>query len=147
MSNYPTEQMTVKITVNTTIQNGQEKETYELITFGQYIPKTNSTFLRYEEYIEENKVKTTVKVSGQEGSILRKGSINMRLPFLENQTLTGNYETPFGTLQMETTTQKINHTFDQDKQKGNIDLVYDLSIQGSYAGTYNLQISFEEERA
>ena len=53
LAGLPTEQMPVKITVNTTIQNGKEKETYELITFGHYDKKTNSVFLRYEELLEE----------------------------------------------------------------------------------------------
>ena len=60
-----TEQLPVKITVNTTIQDGTEKETYELITFGYYVKKTKSVFLRYEEFLEEGTINTIVKISGQ----------------------------------------------------------------------------------
>ena len=81
-----TEQLPVKITVNTTIQNGTEKETYELITFGYYVKKTKSVFLRYEEFLEEGTINTIVKISGQEGSILRTGAVKMRIPFQQNKT-------------------------------------------------------------
>ena len=52
------------------------KETYELITFGYYVKKTKSIFLRYEEIIEKKwTINTIVKISGQEGSILRNGAV------------------------------------------------------------------------
>ena len=97
--------MPVKITVKTVIRNGQEKETYELITFGHYYKKTNSFFLRYDERMEEDMViNTVVKMSSQEGSILRNGAIKMRLPFQKNKTLIGSYESPYGVLEMKTST-------------------------------------------
>jgi uncharacterized beta-barrel protein YwiB (DUF1934 family) len=145
LTSYPTEQMPVKITVNTTIQNGQEKETYELTTFGYYYKKTNSVFLRYEEHMEEGAIKTVVKISGQEGSILRNGAVNMRLPFYKNKSLTGSYESPYGVLEMKTSTTRISHEFNEDFRKGEIDLLYDLKMEGSNAGTYHLLITFEEE--
>lgn len=145
LTSYPTEQLPVKITVNTTIRNGQEKETYEFTTFGHYYKKTNAIFLRYEEYMEEGAIKTVVKISGQEGSILRNGAVNMRLPFYKNKSLTGSYESPYGILEMKTSTTRINHEFNEDVRKGEIDLLYDLKMQGSHAGTYHLSIHFEED--
>jgi uncharacterized beta-barrel protein YwiB (DUF1934 family) len=138
--------MPVKITVSTTIQSGEEKETYELITFGQYIQKTNSFFLRYEEIMEEGNVKTVVKVSNQEGSILRNGAVNMKLSFRKNKSLKGNYETPYGLLDIHTNTSRINHSFDDRSKKGEIDILYDLKMQGSHAGTYHMAITFEEDK-
>ncbi|WP_071393250.1 DUF1934 domain-containing protein [Bacillus tuaregi] len=146
MSSYPTEQMAVKITVNTTITNGSEKETYELITFGQYIQKTSSVFLRYDELMEEGSAKTVVKVTGQEeGSILRNGAVDMRLPFQANQTLVGSYKTPYGVLDMETSKTRISHEYDDVLKKGLINIMYDLKMQGNDAGTYHVSITFEED--
>lgn len=145
MSGYPAEQMAVKITVNTTITNDSEKETYELITFGQYIQKKSSVFLRYDEVMEEGSAKTVVKVSEQEGSILRSGAVDMRLPFQMNKTLIGSYKTPYGVLDMETSTEEIIHEFDNRLRKGLINIFYDLKMQGNQAGTYHLSITFEED--
>lgn len=138
-------QMPVKITVKTTIRNGQDQETYELITFGRYIRKTSSVFLRYDEVMEEGSIQTTVKIAEGEGSILRNGAVKMRLPFQKNKQLTGSYETPYGTLEMGTKTSRIHHEFNENIRQGEIDILYDLNMQGSHAGTYHLLISFEEE--
>jgi uncharacterized beta-barrel protein YwiB (DUF1934 family) len=142
-----TEQLPVKITVNTTIQNGTEKETYELITFGYYVKKTKSVFLRYEEFLEEGTINTIVKISGQEGSILRSGAVKMRIPFQQNKSLTGRYETPYGVMELDTVTSRVHHSFDEDLKKGEFDFLYRLNMQGSYAGTYHTTISFEEDHS
>ena len=142
-----TEQLPVKITVNTTIQNGTEKETYELITFGYYVKKAKSVFLRYEEFLEEGTINTIVKVSGQEGSILRSGAVKMRIPFQQNKSLTGRYETPYGVMELDTVTSRVHHSFDEDLKKGEFDFLYRLNMQGSYAGTYHTTISFEEDHS
>ncbi|MBB6445535.1 uncharacterized beta-barrel protein YwiB (DUF1934 family) [Bacillus benzoevorans] len=139
-------QMPVKISVKTTIRNGQDQETYELITFGEYIRKTSSIFLRYDEAMEEGSVQTTVKIAEGEGSILRNGAVKMRLPFQKNKQLTGSYETPYGTMEMGTKTSRIHHQFNESRRQGEIDILYDLKMQGSYAGTYHLLITFEEEK-
>ena len=148
MPAYSIKQMPVKITVNTTISNDDGKETYELITFGQYIRKIGSTYLRYEEVMEEGTIQTIVKMGsqGQEGSILRKGPIDMRLSFQKNKTLRGSYKTPLGNFHMKTSTSRITCEYNADLRKGEIDLLYDLSMQGSHAGTYHLMITFEEEK-
>lgn len=138
--------MPVKISVKTTIRNGQDQETYELITFGEYIRKSSSSYLRYEEVTEEGSIQTTVKIAEREGSILRNGAVKMRLPFQKNKYLSGSYETPYGTLEMGTKTSRISHEFNESIRKGEIDLLYDLKMQGTHAGTYHLLISFEEEK-
>lgn len=138
--------MPVKISVKTTIRNGQDQETYELITFGEYIRKSSSSYLRYEEVTEEGSIQTTVKIAEREGSILRNGAVKMRLPFQKNKYLSGSYETPYGTLEMGTKTSRISHEFNEGIRKGEIDLLYDLKMQGTHAGTYHLLISFEEEK-
>ena len=105
LSSYPAEQMPVKITVKTAIQNGQDKEAYELTTF-----------------------------------------VKMRLLFQKNETLTGSYDSPYGVLEMQTSTTRISHKFDENVRKGEIDLLYDLRVDGSLAGTYHLTILFEEDK-
>lgn len=138
--------MPVKISVKTTIRDGQAQESYELITFGELIRKSRSFYLRYEEILEEESIQTTVKISEGEGSILRNGAVKMRLLFQQNKSLTGSCETPYGTLEIKTKTSKISHKFDEKEHKGEIDLLYDLRMQGMDAGIFHLQISFEEEK-
>jgi uncharacterized beta-barrel protein YwiB (DUF1934 family) len=134
------EQMPVKIKVNTTIWNNGEKETFELTTFGRYYEKNNSFFLQYEEVMEEGTVKSIVKVSENETLILRSGAVNMRMVFELNKKHAGRYETPFGTMGISTRTKRLAH--DITEQKGAIDILYELHMQGSIAGTYHLEIGY-----
>ncbi len=142
-----TGQLPVKITVNTTIHNGSEKETYELVTFGHFYKKANSVYLRYEEYSEEGTIQTVVKISGQEGALLRSGAVKMKIPFQKNKRLTGSYETPYGLFELSTVTSKIHHSFDEEVSEGEFSFLYRLTMQGSDAGTYQLTIRFEEDQS
>ncbi|WP_223594949.1 DUF1934 domain-containing protein [Neobacillus bataviensis] len=127
----------VKIKVKTTIDR---KESFELQVFGQYFKKGEATFLKYEEVQEEGTVRTIVKVAGNEALILRGGAVKMRLPFELNRTLRGSYEMPFGTFETLTLAKRIEHT------EGRIDILYNFAMQGEHAGTYHLEITFQEER-
>ncbi|WP_077215102.1 DUF1934 domain-containing protein [Bacillus dakarensis] len=146
MSSHPAEQKQVKIKLNTSIFNDGEKETFELTTFGRYYKKGNSFFLQYEETMEEGPIKSTMKVSDQEALLLRSGAINMRMVFQHNKKQQGRYETPYGTMGLVTRTKRLVSSVNADEKKGNIDILYDLTMHGSHAGTYHLEFVFEEEK-
>lgn len=126
----------VKINVKTTINN---EETFELVVFGQYYQKNSASFLQYEEAAEEGTVKTIVKIAGEEALILRSGAVKMRLPFQLHKTLNGSYEMPFGRFETTTLTRKMTH------DDNSFDILYDFTLQGSPAGTYHLEITFQED--
>ena len=145
MSIGPAEQIPVKVTVKTAIYSGKEKETFELTTFGRYYTKASSSYLQYDEVMEEGDVHTTVKISGDEVLILRSGAIKMRLHFLLNKKTPGDYKTPYGLLETSALTKRLDTNFDENEQRGHVDLLYDMAIQGTSAGTYHLTINFKEE--
>lgn len=127
----------VKIKVKTTID---QQETFELLTFGRYSQKDGATFLRYEEVQEEGTVRTIVKAAGSTALILRGGAVKMRLPFELNRKLRGSYELPFGVFETVTLAKRIEHT------EGRIEILYDFAMQGEHAGTYHLEITYQEDR-
>lgn len=127
----------VKIRVKTTIDR---QESFELLTFGRYFQKDGAAFLKYEEVQEEGTVRTIVKVAGSGALILRGGAVKMRLPFELDRKLRGSYELPFGVFETTTVAKRIEHT------EGRIDILYDFAMSGEHAGTYHLEITFEEER-
>ncbi|WLR55272.1 DUF1934 domain-containing protein [Mesobacillus subterraneus] len=145
MSSKPADQISVKVTVKTAIYSGKEKETFELTTFDRYYKKANSSYLQYDEVMEEGDVHTTVKISGDEVLILRSGAIKMRLLFLLNKKTPGNYQTQYGLLQTSALTKRLDTDFNETKQEGYVDLLYDMAIQGATAGTYHLTINYKEE--
>ncbi|MFC0475881.1 DUF1934 domain-containing protein [Robertmurraya beringensis] len=142
----PADQITVKIKVHTMIENGGEKETFELTTFGRYYVKNASGYLQYEESTEEGPMKTTMKLTEDGILLMRSGSVKMRMLLEEKKQHRGSYTTPFGELLMITDTKELQHRWNSENSIGTIEVLYDLLIQGSKAGTYKLQIVFEEEK-
>ncbi|MFL6558864.1 MAG: DUF1934 domain-containing protein [Bacillus sp. (in: firmicutes)] len=130
----------MKINVKTTIHQHGGKEVYELAVFGRYLQKDGASFLKYEEVQEEGNVRTIVKVAGDEALILRGGAVKMRLPFRLHKKLRGSYEMPFGTFETLTLAKRIEHS------DGLIDILYDFTMQGSHAGTYHMEINFQEDK-
>jgi uncharacterized beta-barrel protein YwiB (DUF1934 family) len=126
----------VKINVRTTINN---EETFELVVFGQYYLKNGARFLQYDETTEEGTIHTIVKTAPDEALILRSGAVKMRLPFQLHKTLNGSYEMPFGRFETTTLTKQLA----QDENA--FDILYDFTLQGSPAGTYHLEITFQED--
>jgi uncharacterized beta-barrel protein YwiB (DUF1934 family) len=129
----------MKINVKTTIHQQGGKEVYELALFGRYLEKDGAVFLKYEEVQAEGTVRTIVKVAGDEALILRGGAVKMRLPFRLHKKLRGSYEMPFGSFETMTLAKRIEHS------AGLIDILYDFSMQGEPAGTYHLEITFQED--
>ena len=134
-------EISVKIHVKTTID---QQETFELTVFGRYFQKGNADFLQYEEMIEEGSVRTIVKMTSDEALILRGGALKMRLPLQLNRTLNGSYELPFGEFSTQTRARQMDYSYENGK--GHFDILYDFSMDGSPAGTYHLEIAFQEER-
>jgi uncharacterized beta-barrel protein YwiB (DUF1934 family) len=130
----------MKINVKTTIHQLGGKEVYELAVFGRYLEKDGASFLKYEEVQDEGSIRTIVKVSGDEALILRGGAVKMRLPFRLHKKLRGSYEMPFGTFEIITLAKRIDHS------DGLIDILYDFTMQGKPAGTYHLEITFQEDK-
>lgn len=131
----------VKINVKTTIDHD---ETFELMVFGTYFEKGNAAYLRYEEAVEEGSVRTIVKMAHNDALILRGGAIKMRLPFELNRKLNGSYEMPFG--QFATVTKAKRIDFSYENGKGHFEVLYDFSMEGVEASTYQLEIAFQEEK-
>src|SRR3954453_18826680 len=129
----------MKINVKTTIHQQEGSETMELTVFGRYFEKDGATFLKYEEALEEGTVRTIVKIASDEALILRGGAVKMRLPFKLHKKLRGSYEMPFGVFETMTMTRRLAQS------QGLIDILYDFTMQGSPAGTYHMEIPFQEE--
>lgn len=135
----------VKLNVKTTISQQESSETFEVAAVGHFYQKEDAIYLKYEEMTEEGRIRTVVKAAKEEALILRNGSVTMRLPFALNSKKNGYYEIPFGTVKTSTFTKKIDHHYQAECGTGYIQLVYDFSLQGSDAGTYVVQINFQEE--
>ncbi|PKG22585.1 DUF1934 domain-containing protein [Niallia nealsonii] len=146
MSSRSAEQVPVKIRVSTHIYNGKTKDSIEWNGFGQYLEKDNGKYIKYEETAEEGTIKTIIKITENEGLILRSGAVKMRLSFIVNKKRNGSYESPYGTFLVETDTKRMSLELSRESlSAGNFDLLYDLKMQGKSNGTYHMTIDFKEE--
>ncbi|WP_042351099.1 DUF1934 domain-containing protein [Bacillus massiliigorillae] len=137
---------TVKVELKTTITNGEERDSYELLTFGTLQHKGRSIYLRYDEVQQDlNKTHTIVKWSPEEVFIMRSGHVKMRQKFLKDLMTVGSFESTYGTMQMLTTAKKMNHSWDDNTKEGKIHLIYDLNMQGNDVGQYDMLIRYKEE--
>lgn len=138
-------QTPVKIHLTTKIRLDGEEDTFEMILFGYYYRKKNAVFLKYDEVQEEGTVHTLVKVDDEEATIFRKGIINMRMKFRLNEQKDGSHASEYGSLLLSTDTKKLALQERADKCEGTINLGYDLYMQGTHAGKYDMEIQYREE--
>ncbi|WP_059352039.1 DUF1934 domain-containing protein [Bacillus coahuilensis] len=139
-----TTEITVRVDLSTTITQGEENETISFTTFGRYYEKAGSAYLRYDEVLEEGTVKTTVKLSNEQGLILRGGAVKMRLAFNREDRMNGSYESPHGTFLLQTHTKELSHT-ETAEGEGTLRIRYELRMQGSSVGNYDMKITYKEE--
>lgn len=138
-------QTPVKIHLTTKIRLDGEEDTFEMILFGCYYRKKNAVFLKYDEVQEEGTVQTLVKVDDEEATIFRKGIINMRMKFRLNEQKDGSHASEYGSLLLSTDTKRLTLQEHDNKCEGTINLGYDLYMQGTHAGKYDMEIQYREE--
>lgn len=140
----PAEQKRVKIQTYTKFTLDGEEQVIELTVFGDFYKKARAYYLKYEEVHEEGKMNTVIKLAEEDALIMRSGILKMRMQFCEAKKLKGTYETPYGNLSIATKTKRYQHQIAEPQAPGKIDLLYDLTMEGSHTGTYHLQITYEE---
>ncbi|OIU66428.1 DUF1934 domain-containing protein [Rossellomorea aquimaris] len=145
MTDFNSESTPVKIHLKTTITVGEESDAFELVSFGRYYEKGDAFFLKYDEVQEEGTTHTIVKVTDTQALILRSGAVKMRMVFNEEEEMNGSYESELGTLLLTTKTKKLSHTKNLSRTEGDFNLSYELIMQGSPVGDYEMSINFKEE--
>ncbi|WP_082892620.1 DUF1934 domain-containing protein [Rossellomorea aquimaris] len=135
----------VKIHLKTNITIGDESDSFELVSFGRYYEKGNAVFLKYDEVQEEGTTHTIVKITDRQALILRSGAVKMRMAFNELEEQNGSYESQLGTLMLTTKTKNVSHTQVDSKVEGDFNLSYELNMQGSPVGDYEMSINYKEE--
>jgi uncharacterized beta-barrel protein YwiB (DUF1934 family) len=136
----------VIIHIKTTVFQDNSKEIIESTASGRFYQKDNAYFLQYEEETGEGGIRTIVKLAEEEALILRNGAVKMRMPFKLHKELKGSYELPFGKFEIAAVAKKLKHSYNKENGEGYIDLLYDFSMQGTPAGTYHLEITFQEDK-
>ena len=137
----------VSIQLKTTIQDGSRREDHEMDAEGILYQSGTMTVLRFDEPKEDPANDTTiqtVKLSGAEMNVNRKGHISMKQRFVEGAETEGMYHSPFGKMAMLTDTHEVNYAWDEVRGEGYFELRYTLVMQGEKTGNYHLYAALKE---
>lgn len=132
----------VQLLVKTTIRHGQEIENIEQNVEATLYDKGRFLYVQYVEKLSEHlaPVKTTLKIAANEMKIIRNGQVKMNQRFIENETTTGSYLSPYGHFQMITDTTHYKREWIKQKVAGRIQLTYTLRFNENEVGVYTLEI-------
>ncbi len=124
-----------------------EQDVVELITEGKYYQKGDSTYLIYQE-TDLSGVKgctTTLKVTGDIIHMKRFGSASSEIHFQKGKRFNTHYNTPYGNVEMEVVTKKIENALNSSRAAGFLNIEYDISFSGLAEGRNKLNIEIMDK--
>ena len=141
-----TQKTPVDVKMTTDIRQQGEKDQVQLQARGELYKKNNTTYVKFTEDLEDiGKVSTLLKVGEQEITVIRSGAVEMRQLYQYGEKTEGSYETPYGKLKTEADTDQVAVMWSDSGRTGRIQFGYDLTLQGTVAGRYDVTISIEED--
>lgn len=144
MTQQPTAPIKLKL-ITTITQQDEKPEIVELWSTGTIMRKRDQVYLQYEEVLEDNKMKTTLRFGHTDAIIMRNGDIKMRLPFLLDGLQRGHYEAAFGIMPLMTHTKKMVFKEAEDgSNNGEFMIQYDLIMDDKVVGDYKLEFTYTE---
>lgn len=130
----------VDVQLRSVIQHpGQPAQAHELQAKGQIIKKKGQAYLLFEERTEGMPaVRTTVKLHGEDAFIMRKGGVQMRLPFRTDDSRFGTYGSEPAIMDLLVVTKQLKSL------PGKFAVAYELHAEGNILGDYRLTITYSE---
>lgn len=126
------------------IQGGlASEEAIEMITTGEYYEKAGKSYIKYEDSSldEDHVTSTTIKVEGDQVSILRFGATNTQMIFHKNQEHFSPYETPFGLFELTLRTKDVVMIKKEDYLSLRVDYTIDINHTGGTESQFVVEVS------
>lgn len=117
----------------------------ELTTEGHMTIREDGTFvLSYDETALTGMEGTTTSFTLRENtvSLRRSGTISSEMYFQAGEPHLSLYETPFGVLTVEVTTEKLAHRLNE--HGGILDIQYTISVEHQISGRHHFKIRVRE---
>jgi uncharacterized beta-barrel protein YwiB (DUF1934 family) len=110
---------------------------------GRYVEKANAWYITYTEQMEGiGDVATTLRLGQGSVTLIRQGSVSTRQQFEKGKSTHSVYQSPYGPFDMETHTSKLRIRYEQEKPI-DVEIAYQLWMNGQYAGEHQLTIKLE----
>ncbi|AJA46355.1 hypothetical protein CPAST_c02550 [Clostridium pasteurianum DSM 525 = ATCC 6013] len=125
------------------IQGNKEDDSIQVVTPGSFYSKDDCYYAVYEETEISGMegTTTTLKIGPEELILLREGTTNANMHFVNGKNNLSMYDTPYGTLKMEVNTKNID--IDINEKGGNIAVKYDMNISGQMVPETSLDINIK----
>ncbi|MDN4606047.1 DUF1934 domain-containing protein [Sporosarcina highlanderae] len=130
---------TVDVLLQSSIRHdGQTTDNHELTASGVLIEKAGKTYLQFEEKLNGQQVRTTVKLDEPDALIMRTGAVQMRLPFTACEIRPGTYGAGPATFDLLVKTTKLEVT------ENRFTAHYELHTEDALLGIHEMTIYYTE---
>ena len=122
-----------------------EKEKIEVLTVGEFSINGDEFIATYDETEISGMegTKTTLKIKGDKVVLHREGTTSTKMEFQKNNTQVALYNTPYGMLELKTSTKELD--LDVNEKGGNISIKYHLIAGGQEPIKTNLDMKIKVE--
>lgn len=120
----------------------EKPDMVRLLTTGTLTEEKNAWRIDYTETQPDNQSHdVTVTLNKGVVTMLRHGAYSTSMVFEKGRRFEGSYVTPFGALDMGVYATQVRYHMTDDSS-GEIQLKYQLDLQGQFAAMHELQIKF-----
>ncbi len=133
----------VLLSVTGVAQNqGSEDEAMHLVTTGVLSGDQDAWRLKYTETQPDTDMKHNITVTMNHGVVTmqREGQYGTSMVFEKGRRFEGLYDTPYGALDMGVFATQVKYQVDD--AFGEVNLQYQLDLQGQFAAMHELKIRF-----
>ena len=122
-----------------------EKEKIEVVTVGEFSINGDEFIATYDETEISGMegTKTTLKIKENKVVLHREGTTSTKMEFQKNNTQVALYNTPYGMLELKTSTKELD--LDVNEKGGNISIKYHLIAGGQEPIKTNLDMKIKVE--
>lgn len=117
-----------------------EENSIKMVAAGKHYYKNGMNYVVYEdsELSGEKGTSTLLKIADDSLTLVRSGAVMQKQHFAREKESESVYKTPYGNLNLSITTRNIDIIY--GSVSGNIDIAYDMSINGQWQSDNKLHI-------
>ena len=119
-----------------------DQDTVRLLTTGTLSGSKENWRIDYTETQPDNESHdVTLTLGGGVVTMQRRGPMGTSMVFEQGKRFEGSYRTPYGDLEMGVYPTRVQYQVDGETG-GQVDLVYQLDLQGRFAAVHEMRIRF-----
>lgn len=121
-------------------RDDESEEPISMLTAGTLALDDETAAVTYQELLDESIPPQTVVVTAKDDSVImqRDGDYATQMVFRRGQRYEGVYQTPYGSMDMAIFCTRLQ--YDLNDNGGTIDLIYQMDLNGQFAGMHQMHM-------